>query len=202
MCRKMFAIVGCLIIFILSSCGVQATTTSPTQQPVPTTAIVNNPLATTNPAPTELPVSETVVGNDATETIPTPPTQQTDIHGVIIDTDAIELDVVQSYVNNVEDLWTPTQDDVLQLEAGLATYLQQNAEPEHTRVWQELADYKRQYVGIIQDGQPSIYTNFFCEGNISETLTMLPLGGGDCYFQVIYNVDRDLFSYLNVHGES
>ncbi|MEM8534080.1 MAG: hypothetical protein AAGF95_24755 [Chloroflexota bacterium] len=191
--KKMFVVGIWLMSLVLGGCGGQATTTAPT----PTTD-------TANSAPTELPASETVRDDDSTEAISTPLTEQTNIRGVIIDVDAIELDMVQIYITNAEGVWTPTQDDVIQLESGLVTYLRQNAEPEHERIWQELTDYERQYVGIVQDGQPSIYANLFCrgEGNISETVIMIPLGGGDCYFQVIYNVEGDLFSYLNVHGES
>ena len=181
----------CLIILLLSGCGVRATTTSPTQT-----------IDASNSTPTELPVSETVVDDDPTETIPTSPTQQEDVRDVIIDADTVDIDSVPINVNNVEDLWTPTEDDVLQLEAGLSTYLQQNAEPEHKRIWQELADYKRQYVGIVQDGQDKIHTSFFCDSINFDTTRMTIAGGGDCYFQVIYNVEEDLFSYLNVHGES
>ena len=191
--HKMFVVEIWLMSLVLGGCGGQATTTAPTQT-----------TDTANSAPTELPASETVRNDDSTETIPTPPTEQEDIHDVIIDADAIELGMIQIYITDAEGLWTPTQNDVMQLESGLATYLRQNTEPEHKRIWQELTDYKRQYIGIVQDGQPSIYVNFFCrgEGNISETSIMMPLGGGDCYFQVIYNVEEDLFSYLNVHGES
>ena len=139
---------------------------------------------------------------DPTKTIPTPQTQPEDVRDIIIDADTVDLDSVPINITNVEDLWTPTEDDVLQLEAGLSAYLEQNAEPEHKRIWQELAEYKRQYVGIVQDGQNKIHTSFFCDSVNFDTTRMMVAGGGDCYFQVIYNIEEDLFSSLNVHGES
>ena len=178
-------------MFALSGCGVQATTTVPTQT-----------TDATNSTPTELPSSETVVDNDPTETVLTPPTEQESVRDVIIHADTVDLDSVLININDFEDLWTSTDDDVLQLEAGLADYLEQNAQPEHTRIWQELADYKRQYVGIVQDGQAKIYANFFCEGDNSDTTLVIVLDGGDCYFHVLYNVEEEQFSYLSVNGEA
>lgn len=190
------------MILLLGGCGVRATTTSPTQQPVPATAVADHANTTTDPVPTEPSVPETVVDNDPTKTISPPPTELEDMHSVIIDADIVELDSVQFYISNFESLWTPTQNNILQLEAGLAAYLQQNAEPEQERIWQELADYKRQYVGITQDGQEKIYANFFCEGDNSDTMLVFVLDGGDCYFQVLYTVENDQFSYLSVNGEA
>ena len=190
--RKMFILGSCMIILALSGCGAQATTTPPTQT-----------TDTTNSAPTESPRSETVTV-DSQPTDATIERIQTDtFEGVIFNDQMAQDSSLQFLRNNIDGFWIPTEDDVLQLEAGLATYLQQNAEPEHTRIWQELADYKRQYVGIVQDGQPSIYTNFFCAefDNWEDTLVDVD-DGGDCFFQVQYSVEQDQFFDLQVHGEA
>ncbi|MEM8534081.1 MAG: hypothetical protein AAGF95_24760 [Chloroflexota bacterium] len=189
MCRKMFIAVVCLIILVLGGCGTQATTTPPTQT-----------TDTTNSTPTELPNSETVLVETQPIDATTEQIQTDTFEGVIFNEQMAQESSVQFLLNNVDGFWTPTQDDVLQLEDDLSAYLQQNAEPEHARIWQELTDYERQYVGIVQDEQEKIHASFFCDGLIDTSMSIV--GGDDCYFQVIYNVEEDLFSYLNVHSES
>ncbi|NOK63226.1 MAG: hypothetical protein GFH27_549325n66 [Chloroflexi bacterium AL-W] len=190
--RKMITVGICLIIFILSGCGVRATTTPPTQ-----------PTDSTDSTPTELPSSETVTVDSQLTDATTARIQTDTFEGVIFNDQMAQESSVQFLRNNIDGFWTPTQEDVLQLEAGLAAYLQQTAKPEHERIWQELPDYKRPYVGITQDGQPSIYTNFFCTefDNWEDTLVDVD-DGGKCFFQVQYSVENDQFFDLQVNGEA
>ena len=190
--RKMFVVGIWLIILVLSGCGAQATTTAPTQT-----------TDSTNSSPTEPPSSETVLVDPQPIDATTEQIQTDTFEGVIFNEQMAQESSVQFLRNNIDGFWTPTEDDVMQLEAELATYLRQNTEPEHERIWQELANYKRQYLGITQDGQPSIYANFFCAefDNWEDTLVDVD-GGGDCFFQVQYSVENDQFFDLQVHGES
>ncbi|MEM8534082.1 MAG: hypothetical protein AAGF95_24765 [Chloroflexota bacterium] len=127
---------------------------------------------------------------------------QTDtFEGVIFDSHMAQERSMPYFLDNVDDYWVPTPDDVMQVEAGLADYLQQNAQPEYTRLRQHLSEYKRQYVGIIQNGQPSIYVNCVCiEFSNWENSFNVVIEGGDCFFQLQYDVENKRYFNLQVYG--
>jgi hypothetical protein len=106
-----------------------------------------------------------------------------------------------------EDYWTPTPEEIAPLEQGLATYLQEAATDRHPRIWQELPTYKRQYLGVIVEGQREILGVFFCasyydyfEDWPDEVAAVND--GGDCFFELRYNVETGTFHDLSVHGEA
>lgn len=80
---------------------------------------------------------------------------QTDaFEGIIFNAQAAERSKLSQLLpREIEGYWPPTQNDVMQMEAELKTYLKQTAQPERKRMWEELTDYKRQYAGIVRNGQ-------------------------------------------------
>jgi hypothetical protein len=100
--------------------------------------------------------------------------------------------------------WTPGEEDVLALEAGLTEYLRAAAQQRSPDLWQEQVTYKRQYAGLIRDGHRLIYASFFC-ATVDSTWrqqVLFVMDGGDCYFQLTFDVERRTYGDLMVNGEA
>jgi hypothetical protein len=69
-------------------------------------------------------------------------------------------------------------------------------------LWERAKTYKRQYVGVRRQKRRIIYANFFCDASGSNwrTTRVDVDDGGDCYFQVEYDVDKRTFADLSVNG--
>ncbi len=108
---------------------------------------------------------------------------------------------------NITGTWQPTPDDVAQLEADLPTFLMGAEHPwlrAEPPIWERAPRYKRQYLGIVEDGTRLIYANFFCtagDESWRETFVFV-MDGGDCYFQLKYNPQTHEFTAFSVNGES
>jgi hypothetical protein len=106
------------------------------------------------------------------------------------------------------DYWTPAQEDVQPLEERLAAFVQKAAPARSPELWKKLDGYKRQYVGLVLAGRKVIYANFVCTSVVEESFPnwqSQPVqvdDGGDCFFQVDYDVESGEFSNLMVHGEA
>jgi hypothetical protein len=102
--------------------------------------------------------------------------------------------------------WSPSTDDIFKLEVGLAEYLEQNSSFFYHQppVWERLDEYQRQYIGIEREGKRIIYGNFFCDnlGWDWASKLVFVLDGGECYFQIEYDVEDSVFIKLRVNGES
>jgi hypothetical protein len=105
--------------------------------------------------------------------------------------------------------WTPTKGDVLEAEEEIERHLKVTPPKGWPRLGEKLAEYQRQYVGYLVKGRRMIYCNFYCEatvdsimvdsvdGEVYETEVDKPLDcrpevvndGGDCFFQIDYDVD-------------
>jgi hypothetical protein len=59
--------------------------------------------------------------------------------------------------------WTPTEKQIMELEAILPVYILTYNGPEADFVFDNLSRYKRQYLGIHRDGEKLIYVNGICE---------------------------------------
>ena len=105
---------------------------------------------------------------------------------------------------DAEGAWTPGSSAITELEAALPAFLK-SAPPERSpELWKKLPDYKRQYVGLLIKGHKTIYANYFCRASGDSDWTKAPVlvdDGGDCYFQVQYDVESKAFSDLQVNGE-
>jgi hypothetical protein len=107
--------------------------------------------------------------------------------------------------------WTPTLADVKALERNLPGYLREklgdkpqdrsSAGPESIPLWKKAPLYLRQYVGTTREGQRFIYAHFFCD-TIPDwrTTPIMIFDGGDCYFQVFYDVKTGRFEGLMLNG--
>lgn len=105
-----------------------------------------------------------------------------------------------------EGYWTPTEEDILNLEGKLDSFLRQNAQSFRRQppVWEQLDNYKRQNVGVTIKGKPVIYGNFLCtETSVDwKKEWVFVLDGGDCFFQLQFDVETGTFMELTVNGEA
>ena len=124
---------------------------------------------------------------------------------VIIEENQAEDMGIGAWLLHSDDFWTPSTDDILRLEEGVVEYLRQNSGAFYRQppVWERLDEYRRQYIGYAIEGKKIIYGNFFCseEDNWQQEFVMV-IDGGDCYFQVKYDVESGKFIYLAVNGEA
>jgi hypothetical protein len=101
------------------------------------------------------------------------------------------------------DFWTPTADDVKTLEAGLEAFLRERADPRlDQKVLLTLREYNRQYVGIMENEHRKVYVLFYCNFPLEQLRdgVIIVNDGGDCFFQLKYDVDAQKFDELTVNG--
>lgn len=107
---------------------------------------------------------------------------------------------------NIE-YWTPAEEDVLALQSGLSSFLEQNPDRFNSLdkpVWERLDDYNAQYTGIILNGKRVIYANYLCDSAQLEWKDnfVFVADGGDCFFQFQYDVDNVEYFDLQVNGNA
>lgn len=124
--------------------------------------------------------------------------------GVIVPAAEAEAFLLAFYGAGASGYWTPGREDVLQLEERLPAFLQTSPDPRSPDLWQKLARYKRQYVGVIENGTRKIFVSAFCDtmGVDWKREPVAVADGGDCFFEVQYEPDSGAFVDLYVHGES
>ena len=102
--------------------------------------------------------------------------------------------------------WTPIEEDIQTLEGNLDSFLREHAESFRRQppVWEQLSDYKRQYAGVIINGKRVIYGNFFCTetGVDWREEWVFVMDGGDCFFQLQFDMESGTFTELLVNGEA
>lgn len=133
-------------------------------------------------------------------------TVMVDQNWVIITQEQAEEMGLGSWLVESAGFWTPSESDILILEESIAVYLSENSflffgEPPEG---EQLAAYQRQFIGIEHDGSRIIYGNYFCRnmGIDWRDVIVSVEDGGDCYFQVKYDVDSGMFTMLMVNGQS
>ena len=127
-----------------------------------------------------------------------------EFEGVIVPQEQAAIFMQRLGLVEAEAYWTPSQDDIAKLEEQLGPYLQQAAGERGPDLWQKLSGYKRQYIGIVENGHRKIVVNFFCDimGKDWKREPVGVLDGGECFFNVTYDVGTGVFSDLHIHGEA
>jgi hypothetical protein len=115
---------------------------------------------------------------------------------------------------DLTEFWEPSIDDVSRAEAcirQLLVSIEQNPEldayqkEDATFILENLADYRRQYVGIVVDGEQRIWTNSFFSEESFPDWRRVPVdvdGGGKHFWQIEYIPLKDECLNFLVHGES
>ena len=118
--------------------------------------------------------------------------------------------LVAHYLKNVQGSWSeegnwqPLPQDIATLEAVLPEYLRTAAAPRSPELWQKSSSYKRQYAGMLENGNLLIHMNAFCDavGQDWQQEPVVVMDGGDCYFTLVYNVQTGTFERLNINGDA
>jgi hypothetical protein len=127
-----------------------------------------------------------------------------EFEGVIIPRERTK-DFMKAFSNIEEkESWTPSKAEVLKLEEGIESYLKKAAAKKSPKLWSKLAPYKRQYVGLMRNNRRVIFANFFCNAFDVDwkNTAVAVLDGGDCFFTVVYDVERGSFDQLQINGEA
>jgi len=134
------------------------------------------------------------------------PTMAANQNWVIFTKDQSEEMRIESWLVESDEFWTPSIDDIVTLEEKLTEYLMQNSKQFYRQppVWQRLDEYQSQYIGLERGGRQIIYGNYFCSSGSKDWRRNIVevIDGGDCYFQVEYDVENGLFINLRVNGEA
>jgi hypothetical protein len=117
-----------------------------------------------------------------------------------------QAEEIASWLGGSGGFWTPSVDDIIKLEEKIAEHLSQNSSQFYSQppVWERLDEYQRQYIGLERGDRQIIYGNYFCNNggvNWREKLVVVD-DGGDCFFQVEYDVEGEVFIKLLVNGVS
>ena len=112
------------------------------------------------------------------------------------------------------DFWEPSTDDVSEAEKCIKEYLVSAQDGPASGSYQKedvafilenLGEYRRQYVGILVDGEKRIWCNAFYSDTSYLDWERDPVdvdGGGRNYWQIEYVLPSDECINFNVHGES
>ncbi len=122
---------------------------------------------------------------------------------------AAPTQIINSRPNGVilkDGAWTPNAEMVTTLETRLPAYLAQQQTKFSARqapIVERLAQYKFQYWGEMENGKRVITINAFCAAfDDWKTQRVFVLDGGDCFFNLQYDVDSGTFFDLQVNGEA
>ncbi|GIL15598.1 MAG: hypothetical protein BroJett039_07710 [Chloroflexota bacterium] len=122
---------------------------------------------------------------------------------------AAPTQIINSRNNSVvlkDGAWTPEAEMIAALETRLPAYLAQNQNQFSARnapIAERLAQYKFQYWGETPNDKRVIVVNAFCANFENwETERVFVLDGGDCFFNLQYDIDSGTFSALQVNGEA
>jgi len=100
--------------------------------------------------------------------------------------------------------WFPSEEQVQKLLRDLIGFLKKEAPKQSPDLWEKGSVYKVQFVGFISGDDKKIFCNLFCD-TFNQDWRKNPIvvdDGGDCYFQVIYNLKKRTFSDLYINGEA
>ncbi len=109
----------------------------------------------------------------------------------------------QKFVTVPGPYWTPSQEQVDQLEKKLPAYLKGQVKSHSELLKIDLSKYKRQYFGYSLNGKKVIYVNAFCHSfDYWEKTLVFVFDGGKCFFQATYDPEVGEFLNFSVNGDA
>jgi hypothetical protein len=107
------------------------------------------------------------------------------------------------YGHDEEGYFTPDDEQIRRFETGLAAHLRASPPERSPELYAKYASYHRRYVGMKIKGEKKLYTSFYCPSFKEWERPDVDVDdGGDCYFQVIYDVARGLYESVSVNGQA
>lgn len=141
-----------------------------------------------------------------------PPATTPTPFGVIFPADHPEAEGIARWIGLEADAYyTLTADAVASFEAGLPAYLAGLNDPQMAQesppTWDDLARYKRQYLGFVRANQSLMIANFFCDWHWASsdgwtTSWVIVLDGGVCFFTILYDPAAQVYFDLRINGEA
>lgn len=102
-----------------------------------------------------------------------------------------------------EGYFTPEDEQIRRFEAGLAAHLRASPPRRSPELHAKYAPYHRRYVGMKINGEMKLYASFYCPSFEGWERPDVDVDdGGDCYFQVVYDVARGAYESVTVNGEA
>jgi hypothetical protein len=103
----------------------------------------------------------------------------------------------------LDGVWLPSASDVAAFESGLVAHMTKAVSAEHKDLPARLKGYKRQWFGVTAAGKKLVYANFFCDAEPGwEQYAVMVDDGGDCYFQLFYDVTSRQYLNLMINGQA
>ena len=110
---------------------------------------------------------------------------------------------------NTSDFWTPTEKEIQLLEEKFKRVLK--LKTFNKQRISNLNKFAFQYLGVTIDGKRFIYVNAFCIGDKNDdskfqmhekwkTDPIVMCDGGDCYWGVLFDLDKLKFKDLAING--
>jgi hypothetical protein len=97
--------------------------------------------------------------------------------------------------------WTPSESDVSAAEERLVPFLKNSNDPRIPEIVKNLATYKRQYRGVMSNGQKQIVIHFFCDAYQEDWKVEVAVAdGGSCFFSIRFSTETQVFSDLEING--
>jgi len=109
-----------------------------------------------------------------------------------------------SFLKNEAPFWTPTFDQIRELELLLLKYLEAHP-PIDDQPVMNFNEYGRQYMGVTKNHRRLIYLNAFCDpSSFDERWKELirVKDGGSCFFQVYFDPVKREFIDLQYNGQA
>ncbi len=120
-----------------------------------------------------------------------------------------------SYAGTGEEvtaLWLPSEAELAHFEEALLNVLTakttgKDYDP-YREVLEHYNDYKRQYIGAVLNSENVIIATFdrcseFEKGQLeTHFISTLPMDGGSCFLELVFNVKSKSFTRLYIHGEA
>lgn len=100
--------------------------------------------------------------------------------------------------------WRPTADQIAEAEGGLAAYLAEAPNADAHDLPGRVDGYGRQYFGVERDGRRFLVIHAFCVADFNPadlTKALVTVAdGGDCFFEVYYDVRERQFVGIAING--
>lgn len=134
------------------------------------------------------------------------------VAGVVVPEAQADAFYLAFFGESAAGYWTPTEADVLALEAVLPTAVRDATRETATAtfgridpdLWQRLPDYGRQYIGPVEGGERRIFVNLFCDdlGIDWQTEPVAVDDGGGCFLQATADPATGAILRIRVNGEA
>jgi hypothetical protein len=111
--------------------------------------------------------------------------------------------VPPTYGYKEEGYFTPDDEQIRRFEAGFAAHLRTSPPERSPKLYTKYGPYHRRYVGMWINGEKKLYASFYCPSFEGWERPDVDVDdGGDCYFQVVYDVARGAYESVTVNGEA